>query len=186
MNNPVRLDDKSDYYGRVTFLLPSEVSERRIRARRLTFNLHTLIRQNKGDDDEADAIREAMMDLWTELSPMDRRRMNDFSGNLYNLSDSEFHKSRCFDVMDSRLIRIYWRFQYIRSDRRDTVQDSIGPNYLLWTVEDKCLSFELSESNVVCMNGYDSNPAYNPSFDETLEAMNWLLDNIQVHISYPP
>jgi hypothetical protein len=38
----------------------------------------------------------------------------------------------------------------------------------------------------MCMRGYSAFPIYNPGFRETLEGMSWLLDDIPVHVSYPP
>lgn len=45
--------------------------------------LHELMRQGKGEDQEADDIRERMGDLWWKLTDAERKEMEEYSLYLY-------------------------------------------------------------------------------------------------------
>lgn len=56
---------------------------------RLTLALHVLIRAGRGDDDEADQVREQMVDIWETLSPEHRALLDNLSGDLFMLAGDE-------------------------------------------------------------------------------------------------
>jgi tetratricopeptide (TPR) repeat protein len=56
---------------------------------RLTLALHVLIRAGRGDDDEADRVREQMVDIWETLSPERRALLDNLSGDLFMLAGDE-------------------------------------------------------------------------------------------------
>ncbi|EYF01210.1 Hypothetical protein CAP_8551 [Chondromyces apiculatus DSM 436] len=55
----------------------------------LTLDLHVLIRADRGNDDEADLVRERMVDIWETLSPERRALLDNLSGDLFMLAGDE-------------------------------------------------------------------------------------------------
>lgn len=56
---------------------------------RLLMQLHSVIAEEKGDSEEADAIRVAMEPLWRHLSPEEIDRLDGLSADIYMLQDDE-------------------------------------------------------------------------------------------------
>lgn len=56
---------------------------------RLTLALHAIIRAGRGNDDEADQVREQMVDIWETLSPERRTLLDNLSGDLFMLAGDE-------------------------------------------------------------------------------------------------
>ena len=54
-----------------------------------TIKLHELLAQDKGDSDEADAIRDEMDRPWQDMSPDEKRIVNRLSGDLYTITDPD-------------------------------------------------------------------------------------------------
>jgi tetratricopeptide (TPR) repeat protein len=56
---------------------------------RLTLELHVLIRAGRGSDEEADRVREQMVDIWQTLSAEHRALLDNLSGDLFMLAGDE-------------------------------------------------------------------------------------------------
>src|SRR6187399_3211490 len=56
---------------------------------RLTLRLHVLIRAGRGSEEEADRVREQMVDIWQTLSPEHRALLDNLSGDLFMLAGDE-------------------------------------------------------------------------------------------------
>lgn len=54
--------------------------------------LHRLIAEGKGDDEEADAVRDAMEPLYRRLTDAERERLANLSGDLYMLTGEEVYE----------------------------------------------------------------------------------------------
>ena len=59
---------------------------------RLLIELHRLIADGKGDDDEAEAVRDQMDAPWYRLSTEEDDRMSGLSADLYMLQDDEIYE----------------------------------------------------------------------------------------------
>ena len=59
---------------------------------KLLIELHRLIAEGKGDDEEADAIRDQMDGPWYRLSREEDDRMSGLSADLYMLQDNEVYE----------------------------------------------------------------------------------------------
>ena len=53
--------------------------------------LHQLIAKGDGESEAADNIREALSDLWLQVSEVDRQRLDGLSADLYALADKEMY-----------------------------------------------------------------------------------------------
>jgi len=62
---------------------PKTIEQTRAEARRLADALHALIDNGQGDTDEADSIREQLVDTLERLPTVDRNELNDYSGDLW-------------------------------------------------------------------------------------------------------
>ncbi len=60
---------------------------------RLLIELHRLIAEGKGDDEEAEAVRDQMDTPWYRLSPEEDERMGGLSADLYMLQDDEIYEA---------------------------------------------------------------------------------------------
>lgn len=54
-----------------------------------TIHVHRLIREGQGDSDEADMLREQMVDTWRTLTPEQQSLLSGLSGDLYMLQKEE-------------------------------------------------------------------------------------------------
>ncbi len=59
---------------------------------RLLIELHHLIGEGKGDDEEAEALRDQMDDPWYKLSPEEDDRLGGLSADLYMLQGDEVYE----------------------------------------------------------------------------------------------
>lgn len=91
-------------------------------------------------------------------------------------------------LRDPRLIRIYWRFQYLRDRIVEGLSETVVSRKLCWELEDRWLAFHIGEGNVPHMNGHQPLPSINPTPRETKEAMVWLIDGTYTvnSVSYFP
>lgn len=60
---------------------------------RLLIELHDLIAEGKGNDDEAEVVRDQMDAPWYKLSPEEDDRMSGLSADLYMLQGDEIHET---------------------------------------------------------------------------------------------
>jgi tetratricopeptide (TPR) repeat protein len=74
---------------KMTDAIPRHLEDASHALERLTLELHVLIRAGRGNDDEADQVREQMVDIWQTLTPERRNLLDDLSGDLFMLAGNE-------------------------------------------------------------------------------------------------
>lgn len=71
---------------------------------KLLIELHRLIADGKGDDEEAEAVRDAMDTPWYRLSREEDDRMSGLSADLYMLQDDEVYEKSDWTQEQIRVI----------------------------------------------------------------------------------